>query len=224
MSQPITFQNFGEGAILISWPNTISQQISEDIHGFNLKIQQSLSELIRETVTAYCSLTVYLKANVNQEKAVDKLKALYLEKNNSITLNPKTWDIPVCYDTSVAIDLKKLAELKNMSVDAVVKLHTKTVYTVDFLGFLPGFPYLNGLNSILHTKRLSTPRLSVAKGSVAIGGNQTGIYPVNSPGGWHIIGRTSVDFFNVNNSPACFIKALDKIKFTSISLDEFQNG
>ena len=224
MPQSITFQKFGEQTILISWPNTISQLISEDIYLLNQKIHQSLPDLIIETVTAYCSLTLFLKSKVNLQKTLKVLESLYFDNTVSLSLNPKTWYIPVCYDSSFAIDLQKLAGEQKMSVDTVIKLHVEPIYTVDFLGFLPGFPYLSGLNPRLYAPRLNSPRLNVAKGSVAIGGNQTGIYPVKSPGGWHIIGRTPLNLFDVKKCNPCFIQPMDKIKFQAISLEEFNRG
>lgn len=224
MYQQLTYKQFGEQGILISWNDKISRETSIDIDFFNKKIHKVLSELIVETVTAYCSLTVYVKQGVDQNKIIETLKESYKSKGKVDAIKPKIWDIPVCYDPTLGIDIERLANQKLMSVDKLIEYHSQVEYTVDFLGFLPGFPYLSGLNPLLFTKRLNTPRLSVAKGSVAIGGNQTGIYPISSPGGWHIIGRTSVDFFNVKNDPVCFIKPMDKIKFRSIGLEEFHNG
>jgi inhibitor of KinA len=224
MSQQLTYQQFGELGILVSWGDKICHEVSHDIALFNKKIHKVLSEKIIETVTAYCSLTVYLEQGVDQNEIIATLKKIYQSEGKTDEIKPRIWDIPVCYDQTFGIDLEKLAKQKSLSVEKLINEHSQALYTVDFLGFLPGFPYLSGLNPLLFTKRLKTPRLSVAKGSVAIGGNQTGIYPISSPGGWHIIGRTSVDFFNVNNDSVCFIKPMDKIKFRSISLKEFHNG
>jgi inhibitor of KinA len=224
MSQQLIYRKFGEQAILLSWGDSINHDVSADIALFNKKILTELSEYIIETVTAFCSLTVYVKQGVDQNKVITILKKSYHSKDEADAIKPKIWDIPVCYDPTLGIDIEGVAKQKQMSVEKLIKYHSQVKYTVDFLGFLPGFPYLSGLNPLLFTKRLQTPRLSVAKGSVAIGGNQTGVYPISSPGGWHIIGRTSVDFFNVNNNPICFIKPVDIIKFTSISLEEFHNG
>jgi len=224
MSQELTYQQFGEQGILVSWGNEIRRETIVDIELFNKKIHKVLSELIIETVTAYCSLTVYLKHSIDKDEIIATLKKLYQTSVDIEGFNSRVWEIPVCYDPTLGIDIERLANKKQMSVEKIIEYHSQVEYSVDFLGFLPGFPYLSGLNPILKTDRLIQPRLSVAKGSVAIGGNQTGIYPVDSPGGWYIIGRTSVDFFNVKSNPVCFIKPMDKIKFLSISLDEFSNG
>lgn len=220
MSQPLTFQTFGQQAILISWPNKIDEKISKDIYLFNLKIQKLIPKFIIETVTAYCSLTVYFQFDINKKELIVILKNLYQTENTAIGKST-IWEIPVCYDLSFGLDLETLARQKKLTVQDVINYHSRTLYTVVFLGFLPGFPYLSGLNSILHTPRLSTPRISVAKGSVAIGGKQTGIYPLESPAGWHIIGRTALSFFDPNKGQPSFIKPLDKIKFVPIPLHEF---
>lgn len=217
----ISYQSFGESAILISWPNKITETTRQEIYVFNQQVQSLLPKYIIETVTAYCSLTVYMKPGCNQEKLITKLKAIQLKQNEFVT-HSRLWEIPVCYDLSFGLDLEELARLKKLSVEQVVQLHSQTVYTVDFIGFLPGFPYLSGLTSILYTPRLKTPRQLITKGCVAIGGNQTGIYPIDSPGGWNIIGKTPLTFFDPKNSQPCFIRPFDRIKFQAISLDQFK--
>lgn len=218
----ITYQPYGENAILISWPNEISESNRQEIYIFNQKIQSLVPKYIIETVTAYCSLTIYLQSDCNQKALLTKLKSLQL-KQKYIVNQSKLWEIPVCYDLSLGLDLKELAQQKKLSVEKVIQLHSQTIYTVDFLGFLPGFPYLSGLNPMLHTPRLKTPRQSITKGSIGIGGNQTGIYPIDSPGGWNIIGQTPLSFFDPNKPQPCFIRPLDTIKFQVINFDEFND-
>ncbi len=217
----LKYQYFGEGAILISWPNVIDQKTSFDIVRFNQKIQSLIPQLILETVTTYCSLTVYLTFGADRNRLISKLKEIYQSNAAHQKINPTLWKVPVCYDLSFALDLENLAAQKKLSIEQLIDYHSKPTYTVDFLGFLPGFPYLSGLNPILNTPRLSSPRAHIEKGSVAIGGKQTGIYPVNSPGGWHIVGKTPKSFFDVSKTPPGFIQPLDKIKFYPISLEEF---
>jgi len=219
--QSLEFQDYGSHAVLISWPNVISEKTSRDIYLFNQKINALLSESIVEIVTAYCSLTVFVNTGIDKQKLIINLKKIYRAGFDDIEVKSKIWDIPVCYDLSLGIDLKNLAKAKNISVEEIIQLHTQPLYTVDFIGFLPGFPYLSGLNPLLNTPRLENPRQNINKGSVAIGGKQTGVYPIDSPGGWHIIGRTPFTFFNPQKTNPCVIKAMDKIKFHAISLDEY---
>ena len=180
-----------------------------------------MPEYIVETVPAYCSLTVFIKDRITQNEFIKRLKILYLRDVNIKQVVPTIWRIPVCYDLEFGIDLTSLARTKKCTIQGIVDLHSQALYIVDFLGFLPGFPYLSGLNQLLHTPRLTKPRAVVKKGSVAIGGKQTGVYPIDSPGGWHIIGRTPISFFNPKNLPPIFIRPQDKLRFYAISRDEF---
>ena len=118
------------------------------------------------------------------------------------------------------VDLEVISKEKGLTKEQIITLHSASVYTVYFIGFLPGFLYLGGLNEKLHIPRKSTPRLQIKKGSVAIGGNQTGVYPNESPGGWNIIGNTPISFFDVSKDKPCFAKAGDGIVFHSISVKE----
>ncbi len=218
----IGYQHFGEKAILLSWPERICQKTSLEVYQINQSIQPLIPEFIRETVTAYCSITIYTQTKTNKTRLINKLQTIYNSLENT-SIESTLWKVPVCYDTSLAIDLPYLAKLKGFSIEKVIELHSKPTYQVDFLGFLPGFPYLSGLNPLLHTPRLPTPRPQVAKGSIAIGGGQTGVYPIKSPAGWHIIARTPMQFFDVNNPNPCFIKPMDQIKFIPITLKEFNH-
>lgn len=107
-----------------------------------------------------------------------------------------------------------------MSMSEFAKLHAEPIYDVYFIGFQPGFAYLGGLNELLHTPRLSTPRLKIPAGSVGIGGAQTGIYPYQSPGGWNIIGNTKAKLFDVNSENPSLLKAGDRLKFVINSIKE----
>ena len=132
------------------------------------------------------------------------------------------WKIPVCYDAVFGIDLEAISKEKNLSKEEIIKRHSQAIYTVYFIGFLPGFLYLGGLDESLHVPRKSTPRLQIEKGAVAIGGNQTGVYPTESPGGWNIIGNSPIEFFNPKLETPCFAKAGDKISFKPITIQEFK--
>jgi inhibitor of KinA len=130
--------------------------------------------------------------------------------------------LPVCYDVDFAPDLHDVAALHGISVPDVVGLHAAPEYVVHFLGFSPGFPYLGGLDARLVTPRLATPRTQVPAGSVAIGGAQTGIYPVASPGGWRIMGRTPVALFDAHLWPPAKLRMGDRICFQPVARPEFE--
>jgi len=136
---------------------------------------------------------------------------------------PRVMEIPVCYDRSLGQDLDFVAHHTGLTADDVVRQHCSVEYLVYFIGFSPGFPYLGELPGRLASPRLPSPRLSVPAGSVAIGGSQTGIYSVSSPGGWRIIGRTPTKLFDPNLNPPSVLETGDLVKFKPISLSEYRH-
>jgi inhibitor of KinA len=131
-------------------------------------------------------------------------------------------ELPVCYDLSMAPDLPWVAEYCRLSIPEVIALHTRGIYRVYMIGFIPGFPYMGMLPPALEVPRKLRPALSVAAGSVALAGRQTGIYPFSIPGGWQIIGRTTYRLFDVNREPCCTLEVGQQIKFVPITLEQFK--
>ena len=133
----------------------------------------------------------------------------------------RTVEIPVCYDPEFGPDLGLVAKQAKLTPEEVIKRHGKPEYLVYLVGFAPGFPYLGGLPKELHTPRHAKPRMVVPPGSVGIGGQQTGIYPLATPGGWNLIGRTPVRLFRPEENPPVLLRAGDQVKFRAISREEF---
>ena len=222
MDKNITYKSFGVKAILIEWKPIISEEILTDILSFKSKIESNSKVDFDDFVIGYNSLTIqYKKEYVSFSEEVLRLKEIYQSKIEVKKTTNYLWTIPVCYDEQFGIDLDEVSIRSELSVKEIIQLHSDKIYTVFFIGFLPGFLYLGGLNEKLHFDRKPNPRLKVDKGSVAIGGKQTGIYPFNSPGGWNIIGKTPIDFFDVKIHNPCFAKAGDCIQFKPISKEEF---
>lgn len=218
----LKYSQYNSHSILIEWPSEINEKILHDIIKFKNKIAISFIKEKVELIYAYNSILVIYKSTIdNVNDAFSALKECYLENNNVGDLTFTTWDIPVCYDAEFSDDLEAFSKVKKLSKPEIISIHSETFYTVYFIGFLPGFLYLGGLDSRLFLDRKTTPNLNVKKGSVAIGGQQTGIYPQNSPGGWHIIGNSPIDLFNASQNPPCVINTGDKIKFTSVSKYEY---
>jgi inhibitor of KinA len=145
-----------------------------------------------------------------------------LEQIKSVTVPPtRSIEIPVCYDRTLGPDLEFVASHNNITIEQAVQYHSSAEYLVYFLGFSPGFPYLGELPRQLVTPRLSTPRLTVPAGSVAIGGHQTGVYPVSSPGGWRIIGRTPLRLFRPEQDEPAFLRMGDTVRFRPIARKVF---
>jgi inhibitor of KinA len=175
-----------------------------------------------ELVPAYNSIGVFY-----HHTTFDQLKlrlAGALPSNDAVrraATATRKIEVPVCYDAEFALDLAHVAEHARLSSDEVVRRHSSAEYVVSCVGFTPGFPYLSGLPAELATPRRAEPRKQVPPGSVAIGGAQAGIYPHASPGGWNIIGRTSLRLFDVEQHPPALLQAGDRVRFRAVSRAEF---
>ena len=220
MKFQLTYKLFGWSAILVEWPANISQEIIQDIISFERQVKEI--ESILDTIIAYNSLLIrYQNPIVDQELTIRQLKNKYTASSYLIKQDQFLWEIPVCYDASFGIDLEEIANKKKCSVTDIIRLHTETDYIVYFIGFQPGFLYMGGLHQNLHIPRKSNPRVRVDKGSVGIGGAQTGVYPQNSSGGWNIIGKSPLNFFNMKATNPCFAKSGDRIQFVAVDIHTF---
>lgn len=218
----MTYKSFGNRAILIEWPAKIDKKILKNVILFKNKILNHDIKSILEVIIGYNSLTityVYTIENIYSEFLA--LKSIYFSDSPQISVNNFHWRIPVCYDEKFGIDLQEISQKNELEIDAITDLHCDQIYTVFFIGFLPGFLYLGGLDKRLFFDRKSTPRLDVKKGAVGIGGMQTGIYPSQSSGGWNIIGNSPISFFNPKSEEPCFAKSGDEIQFYKIELEEY---
>ncbi len=226
----LTYKPFGESAVLIEWPEKIDPEIIQDITSFEKLI--SKNQKVTDTVIAYNSLLVQLQHRYNYsdhykhrndfQKTVKELKELYAMERSTQVLKRKIWQVPVCYDIQFGLDFEEIVQAKNLSVEEVIRLHSTPNYLICFMGFQPGFLYLGGLNERLHMPRKANPRLRVDKGSVAIGGQQTGVYPQGSAGGWNLIGKSPIDFFDISKSKPCFAKAGEFIQFVPVDLKTYE--
>ncbi|MEM5566867.1 5-oxoprolinase subunit PxpB [Psychroserpens sp. AS72] len=224
MGFELTYRRFSERSILVEWPQEIDEYILKDVLLFKNSLLSFNGKLILQINSAYNSLLIIYGItidNVNDE--ILTLKAHYLERNIVKKMTTKLFKIPVCYDEEFGLDLIEISEAKQLSIPEIIQRHSKPIYTVFFIGFLPGFLYLGGLDEHLHFPRKKSPRLDVKKGAVAIGGEQTGIYPNASPGGWNIIGNSPIDLFLPHKKEPCFAKAGDKIQFVPISKLEYDD-
>lgn len=215
----IQIKQFGEKAILIEWQSKIDYQIFDEIVAFKNAIQ---SEEIIDFVIAYNSLTLKFAHQINFTHWKKVLKKIDLKENKSLHKTTNHWKIPVCFEPQLATDLQDVATQKNIATQTFIELYCATTYTLSFYGFQPGFPYLSNLAKSLAFDRKEIPQ-KVLAGTVAIGGAQTGIYPSNSLGGWHVIGNTPITLFNIKNNPPCFINAGDFIDFYPINVDDYQH-
>ena len=221
MSYQLQYSQFSERSILVEWPAVIDENTLHDVLTYKNLIENKYVKQGVEVINTYNSILIIYESTIDfLNDAFLDLKALYEVQEKTFLLQSKTFEIPGCYEDEFGTDLDAFSIDKKLSKPEIIRLHSQTIYTVYFIGFLPGFLYLGGLDSRLHSNRKTAPNLNVKKGSVAIGGKQTGIYPQDSPGGWHIIGNSPIELFNPNQNPPCFIKAGDKVKFYPISKAE----
>jgi KipI family sensor histidine kinase inhibitor len=203
---------------------TLGDSISLDTHQRVVKLLRLLEALplpgVRNLHPAYSTLLVQFDPVLTSQEALQPAIEERLEQLDSVKLPPPALvEIPVCYGGEFGPDLQDVAELHGISSEEVVRLHSQAVYTVYFLGFVPGFAYLGGLPEAIATPRLPAPRKRVEAGSVGIAGNQSGVYPFPTPGGWRLLGKTPRPLFQAEKS---LLNIGDQVSFRPISLEAFR--
>ena len=177
---------------------------------------------VRNLHPAYCSLLVSFDVLKLSHDELEIILRRYLDRLGDVRLpEPRQMEVPVSYGGQFGPDLDELAAVRGIKPAEAIELHSSITYTVYFLGFVPGFAYLGELPEALATSRLTTPRLSVPPGSVGIAGNQTGVYPFATPGGWRLIGRTPIAMFRPDRKNMSFLSIGDHVRFTPISTERF---
>jgi inhibitor of KinA len=221
----------GDQAAVLDLGNNISEALNSKVLAMQEWLRQHPFTGLKDLVAAYSSLTVlYDPFIINKQHhlrstAFEFVKARLEEAwplaepaNNAPA---RVVSIPVCYDPKFGYDLEAVAAAKGISIEELIHIHSSAVYRVYMLGFLPGFAYMGKLDERLETPRKTVPREQVAAGSVGIAGKQTGIYPLPSPGGWHVIGRTPLKLFDPVHEPPALLKAGDEVRFYHISLEAY---
>lgn len=219
----------GDTAITIDFGNRIDEQVNEEVIRIFNNWKQYPLEGVVEIVPAYSSLTVYydpvkIMRHPAHAPAFEWIKQqVHQRLQQSLPASEaghQTIRIPVCYDKELAPDLLAFAATKKITTDELISLHTTNMYRVYMLGFLPGFSYMGEVDEKIAAPRKSQP-VHVAAGSVGIAGRQTGIYPMESPGGWQIIGRTPLQLFDSDKEQPTLLKMGDHVQFYSISIQEY---
>lgn len=212
----------GDSAVSIRFGEEISPLLNARVTGFACAVETAQIQGVLELVPSYCALMVRYDPLVLSYKeivaALEGMKPAQAAAEEAGLLV----ELPVCYGGEYGPDLAYVAQHANLSVEEVVKLHTRTEYPVYMLGFTPGFPYLGGMETQLATPRLQTPRTQVAAGSVGIAGAQTGVYPMASPGGWQIIGRTPLKLYDPARDKPFLLAAGMKLRFVPIDEATFR--
>jgi len=212
----------GDTGISIEFGNEIDAEINRRVRRLYRALRSAPHPGILDINPTYCSLFIQYDPWVcSLEKLISIVEGLFGAEDAGAPESEQIIQIPVCYETEYGLDVEDVAKFHGISTEQVIEIHTTPVYHVFMIGFVLGFPYLGGLDERLYTPRKKDPRKVVPAGSVAIGDRQTGIYPVESPGGWHIVGRTPLKIFDLERKEPFLLAMGDGVKFKPITRDEF---
>jgi inhibitor of KinA len=232
LSLPYSIFSLGDSALTIDFGNVIDKDINNYVLDLFHHLKRKSIPGVLDVVPAYSSLSIHYNVSEIRQSVTDKTAFEFLKQTIEKELEQdflqqkrqqRKIGIPVCYSGSFAPDIEAIAIEKNISIEKLVQLHKDQLYSIYMIGFLPGFPYMGEVNDAIVVPRKTEPRANVPAGSVGIAGKQTGIYPMDSPGGWQIIGRTPLKIFDKEKSDAVLLQPGDEIQFYSITEDEFEN-
>ncbi len=218
----IKYKPAGDRAMVVEFGNAIDAGINNQVHGLAEKIKEKNVKGVEEVVPAFCSLLIYYNPLYTSfERLKKELEDCGSGTADQTGKRKRILKIPCCYGARFGIDLKDMEEYTGLDRDEIINIHSSVDYKIYMMGFLPGFVYLGGLDKRLHMPRLTTPRVKIQPGAVGIGGNQTGVYPLASPGGWRLMGGTPVEFYNPDRQEPILCRAGEYIRFVPISIDDY---
>jgi len=220
----------GDSALTIDFGNIIDDETDQKVLQLYHQIKDAHIPYVSDLVPAYSSLTIYydvISVYSPEYSAFEVMSELIEniteEKSKQYNSTNRLIDVPVCYETKYALDIYEIAKQKNLSPEEIVAIHTSKTYRIYMLGFIPGFSYMGLVDEQIAVPRKAEPRVNVEPGSVGIAGRQTGIYPLYSPGGWQIIGKTPLQLFNKEWAQPVLFEPGDNVRFYSITEDEFED-
>lgn len=212
----IRFLPCGDSAVTVEFGNRIDDQLNGAVHAFASAVEALGHPAIREVVPTYRSATVHYLPHLLEYAALVQLLRPLTETQGGAGPFGAPVEIPVLYGGPWGPDLEEVAAHCGMTPEQVIAAHSAPCYRIYMLGFTPGFPYLGGMDPRLATPRRKEPRIRIPAGSVGIAGNQTGVYPIESPGGWQLIGRTPLRLFDLGSDPPILLQAGRSIRFVPI--------
>ncbi len=222
MYDKIKFLTAGDSAIVMEFGDTIEKEINARIAAVVENLKNKKIDGILDILPTYRSILInYDPVKISYGEMMDILKGLSKSDSNKQSDEVRLIEIPTLYGGEYGPDIDFVAENAKMSKEEVIKIHSGTDYLVYMMGFIPGFTYLGGLDERIATPRLKSPRLKIDPGSVGIAGSQTGMYPLESPGGWQLIGRTPLKLFDDTKEPPVFIQAGNYIRYVPIDQKEY---
>jgi inhibitor of KinA len=223
------FSPLGDRAVLITLGDSIDEATHRRVRAVTARIDAEPPRGFVDRVPAFASLVVHYepllirdaKRGSPYDAFVAALQHLLADVRDDTLPPPRTVEVPVCYGGELGPDLEDVARQHGIDANEVIDIHASGDYLVYMVGFMPGFAYLGGLSSRIATPRRQTPRTAVPAGSVGIGGEQTGVYPLVSPGGWNLIGRTPLRIFDIGRIEPALLVTGDRVRFVPISFSEF---
>jgi KipI family sensor histidine kinase inhibitor len=223
--EPIRIVAAGDAALVVELPQRIDPAINARLVALAETIRERCGSAVTDAVVGYCTLTVYFDpVRVDPTWLEGEMRTLASEAEGASQEDGRRVDVPVCYGGDLGPDLEDVAARIGGSEEEVIALHAGREYRVYVVGFVPGFAYMATVDDRLALPRRSTPRTKVPAGSVAIAAGQTGIYPMETPGGWHILGRTPLKPFDPRREEPVLFKPGDRVRFVPIPRDEYERS
>lgn len=231
----VTMKPLGDSALMVQLGEGMDPSIHEMVRNLSVLLQEQPFEGYVESVPAYNNVTIHYTPYIvhlsqlgekrisSFEKVSSYMNELIQQIGGEQSFEERTITIPVYYGGEFGPDLEYVAAYNGLSAEEVIRIHTENEYLVYMIGFAPGFPFMGGMNEAIAAPRKETPRLSITPGSVGIAGKQTGVYPLETPGGWQIIGRTPKKLFLPDLSPPTLLQSGDKIKFVQVTSEEYRD-
>jgi KipI family sensor histidine kinase inhibitor len=220
LDRDLELSRASDASLRLAWPGGCSRENTRRVRGAVEALRRQRLPGVRDLHPAYATVLVVFDPLATTATDLERRIADVLAATAPWPASAERQvEIPVCYEEACAPDLAEVAAHTGLSPIEVVRTHAAADYFVAFVGFVPGFAYLGGLPAELATPRLAAPRTRVPRGSVAIGGSQTGIYPLVTPGGWRIIGRTPLELFRADREPPALLAPGDRVRFTPIRFD-----
>lgn len=213
----------GDTGILMEFGDEISPEINKKINGVVRRLELEQIPGVMEWIPSYRSILIkYNPLIIRYNELIEKLEIFERQRQKDYLPHPFVTEIPTVYGGAYGPDIERVAEHNSLSIKDVIAIHSEAYYLIYMLGFTPGFPYLGGMSERIAAPRLKIPREVIPAGSVGIAGSQTGIYPIKSPGGWQLIGRTPLLLFNPAAKEPFLFRAGDYIKFIPINIEAYR--
>lgn len=212
----------GDSAMVVEFGKTIEDELNRKVHAMSCWIEAKEIPGVTEVIPTFRSLMVCYDYHVIKfarlKEILEQFDTALSDTEKSIK---KIRKVPCCYGARFGVDLADMEKITGIDRDEIIRIHSSVDYKIYMLGFLPGFVYLGGLDKRLEVPRLKTPRIKIQPGAVGIGGSQTGVYPIASPGGWRLIGGTPLDFYNPDREHPILCEAGEYIRFVPVNIDEY---